>query len=72
MLKILAEHSASTLFHPKFFEARESKAVGQTFVQVKPIAQFADDVKLGYNVGTRGNGVDKPRWPEDLTTEVVA
>ena len=45
------------LFRPEFFEKRESKAVGHTFVQVKPIAQFQDgEVELRYNVGTRTNG----------------
>jgi len=39
---------------------------------VKPILNIkAGKVKLGYNVGTRGNGVDQPRWPEDLMTEIM-
>ncbi|TKA33944.1 hypothetical protein B0A54_15124 [Friedmanniomyces endolithicus] len=57
---------------PEFFERRVSKAVGREFVQVKPVARFADEVELGYHVGTRGNGVDRARWPEDLRTEIVA
>lgn len=69
----LKKHSSDKLFRPEFFEPRESKAVGHTFIQVKPIAQFKDgEVKLGYNVGTRGNGVDKAAWPEDLSVEVVS
>lgn len=72
MLGLLHKHDAKTLFKPEFFERRDSKAVGFEFVQLKPVAQFVDDVKLEYNVGTRGNGYDKPHWPADLRTEVVA
>ncbi|KAK5112725.1 hypothetical protein LTR62_003823 [Meristemomyces frigidus] len=72
MMALLAKHDKDTLFNPDFFEHRTSKAVGHTFVQVKPVARFADDVQLCYNVGTRSNGVDQARWPEDLRTEVVS
>jgi hypothetical protein len=72
MIGRLVKHSKDILFRPEFYEHRESKAVGHTFVQVKPIAQFKDGVKLGYNVGTRTNGVDKAQWPDDLRTEIVA
>jgi hypothetical protein len=71
MFAILGKHDSKTLFKPDFFENRESKAVGHTFVQVKPIARFKDGVDLGFNVGTRGNGVDAAKWPKDLRTEIV-
>ncbi|KAH9821974.1 CoA-transferase family III [Teratosphaeria destructans] len=71
MLDLIAKHDSDVIFNPAFFEQRRSKAVGHTFVQVKPIAQFADDVELAYNVGTRTNGVDQPRWPADLKTEII-
>ncbi|KAF8886798.1 CoA-transferase family III domain-containing protein [Infundibulicybe gibba] len=60
------------LFNPEFFEERENKALGVSVHTVKPILSFpGGNVKLGYNVGTRGNGVDEPKWPEDLLTEVI-
>ena len=71
MFEMLQKHDSETLYKPDFFERRMSKAVGHEFVQVKPVAQFKDDVQLKYNVGTRSNGVDAARWPEDLTTEIV-
>ena len=71
MFKSLAENVNETLYRPEFFERRKSKAVGREFLQVKPIAQFEDEVKLEYNVGTRSNGVDKPRWPDDLRIEII-
>lgn len=72
MLKLLQEHDAQVLFNPDFFEERKSEYLGATFVQVKPVAKFADGaVSLGFHIGTRGNGVDEPTWPDDLTVEVV-
>jgi crotonobetainyl-CoA:carnitine CoA-transferase CaiB-like acyl-CoA transferase len=61
------------LFDLDFFEIRVSKALGGLRMRVpKPVLQFPPGtVELGYNVGTRGNGVDQPRWPTDLSTEVV-
>ncbi|KAJ9620673.1 hypothetical protein H2204_012228 [Knufia peltigerae] len=57
----------------EFFENRESKALGGVTVRtVRPVIRFVDsEVQLKYNVGTRGNGRDAPRWPDDLMTEVV-
>lgn len=61
------------LFDLNFFEVRSSGALGGLKLRVpKPVLQFPPGtVTLRYNVGTRGNGVDQPRWPEDLNTEVV-
>ena len=28
-------------------------------------------VEGGFNVGTRGNGIDKPVWPDNLRVEIV-
>ena len=72
MLKLLYQHDAQTLFKPEFFEPRVSKMLDTTFIQIKPVAQFPNkEVELGYTVGTRGNGIDAPAWPKDLTVEVV-
>lgn len=60
------------LFRLDFFEIRESKALGIKLRVPRPVLQFPPGtVEPGYNVGTRGNGVDQPRWPDDLSTEVV-
>ncbi|KAF6823405.1 putative alpha methylacyl-CoA racemase [Colletotrichum plurivorum] len=70
--KLLYSHDVATLFQTHFFEPRTSAAVSGTFLVVKPIAQYKDQaVKLDYNVGTRGNGVDQPVWPADLSVEMV-
>ncbi|TQN64862.1 Succinyl-CoA--L-malate CoA-transferase beta subunit [Colletotrichum shisoi] len=72
MSKLLQDHDTKTLFQPQFFEMRASKAVDGTFWVVKPVLQFENGaVEMRYNVGTRGNGVDEPVWPADLSVEVV-
>jgi hypothetical protein len=72
-LHMLQTNSNDILFKPEFFEVRHSGAIGKDVKGVKPIVQYPDGmVELRYNVGTRGNGVDQPRWPADLMTEVVA
>ncbi|EGP91043.1 uncharacterized protein MYCGRDRAFT_65466 [Zymoseptoria tritici IPO323] len=72
MLGLLHEYDEKVLFNPDFFEEKHSKALGLTFVQPKPVARFEAEVELKYNVGTRGNAVDQPYWPKDLSVEVVA
>jgi hypothetical protein len=72
LLQMLHENSASVLFNPEFFELRHSGAIGKDVRCVKPIVRYPDgEVELRYNVGVRGNGVDQPKWPVDLMTEVV-
>ena len=72
MLKLLHQHDEKVLFNPSFFQQYRSEAVGVIISKVKPVAQFKDNVvQLGYNVGTRGNGVDQPIWPNDLTVEIA-
>lgn len=72
MAGLLCKHDAQTLFQPAFFDQRVSKALDTTFIQMKTVAQFPNkEVELSYNVGTRGNGVDQPVWPSDLSVEIV-
>ncbi|BCS23627.1 uncharacterized protein APUU_40071S [Aspergillus puulaauensis] len=72
MLKSLAQNSGNVLFRPEFFETRHSAAVDRYFKAVRPILNFpGKEVNLCYNVGTRTNGHDAARWPEDLRSEVI-
>lgn len=72
-LQMLQKNSKDVLFKPEFFEIRHSGAIGKDVRVVKPIVQYPHgQVELKYSVGTRGNGVDQPRWPEDLMTEVIS
>ena len=72
MMKILMTNGAKTLFQPSFFEIREARNLGQFFKAIKPVIQFPNqEVDLKYDVGTRGNGTDMPKWPEDLSVQIV-
>jgi len=73
---MLFKNSAAKLFKPSYFETRSADALdpgrGITMKIVKPVLKFPDGVvNLGFNVSTRGNGVDAPRWPENLNVEIV-
>jgi len=73
LFKKLTENPlGARIFNPDFFELRENKAIGFPIRTVKPILNFPGGiVELGYNVGSRGNGVDEARWPKDLLTEII-
>jgi hypothetical protein len=72
-LGMMMKNSRDILFKPEFFEKRRSEALGTDITAPKPVVHFPEGlVQLKYNVGTRGNGVDQARWPENLMTEVVA
>jgi len=73
MIKKLTESPlGARIFNPDFFELRQNKAIGVPIRTVKPILGFPEGtVELGYNVGSRGNGVDDARWPDDLLTEII-
>jgi hypothetical protein len=72
MLGMMAKNEKSPIRQTEFFEDREVKNLGTIIRTVKPILVFPGrEVELKFNVGTRGNGVDQPRWPENLLTEVV-
>ncbi|OQU97090.1 hypothetical protein CLAIMM_03086 [Cladophialophora immunda] len=60
-------------FRDEFFSVQRSKALNVDIRCVKPVLRYPHgEVELGFTVGTRGNGTDAPRWPEDLTIEVVS
>ncbi|PVI02687.1 CoA-transferase family III [Periconia macrospinosa] len=72
LIDLLHGHDEDILFNPDFFQTCRSAAIGVSIRKVRPVAHFKDDVvEMGYNVGTRGNGVDEPMWPKDLLTEIV-
>lgn len=70
---MIQQNAPGVIFNPGYFEDRESKALGIKIRTPKPVLKFPEGlVKPGYNVGTRGNGVDKPHWPQNLMEEIVA
>lgn len=73
MLGLLASDSKSPICQAEFYEDRKAENLGTKIRTVKPVLEFpGKEVELGFNIGTRGNGADQPRWPENLLTEIVA
>jgi hypothetical protein len=72
VMKTLFKNNAAQLFQPRFFEVRYSGAVDRHFKALRPVLSFPDkQVTPCFNIGTRTNGHDAARWPEDLRTEVI-
>lgn len=73
LIGMLVQNAGTTVMSPEWFEKRPSKNVGKDILSVRPILQFREgNVRPGYQVGTRTNGVDQPRWPKDLMVEIVS
>lgn len=71
-LAMIHKNSKDVLLRDEFFENRSCKNLGINIRTPRPILSFPNgEVKPGYNVGTRTNGVDQPRWPADLMSETV-
>ena len=65
--------NAPAVLDPEYFEDRKAEAMQCKIRCVKPVLQFpGKKVELRFQVGTRTNGVDQARWPEDLLIETVA
>lgn len=68
----MLKKTSPSLFNPSFFDTRQAANLGCSIRTVKPVLQFpAGLVQPGFQVGTRGNAVDAPRWPRDLLAETV-
>lgn len=68
----LLKDNSPALFSPDHFEDRANETLGVRVRTVKPILRFPEGlVQPGYNVGSRGNGIDLPKWPENLLSETV-
>lgn len=71
-LGMISQKHREILFRPDFLEDRPCPSIGYNIRTVKPILRYENgEVELKYNVGTRGNGVDKAYWPDNLMTEIV-
>jgi len=80
VMGMMFKNSSANLFKPNYFTeadaplGKDGKTVKKMKI-VRPVLQFTEvgsgKVELGFNVGTRGNGVDVPRWPQDLMVAVV-
>jgi hypothetical protein len=72
--KLREGEGGKILFKPEYFEDRSAPGIlgDKKFRHIKSVARWPKGtVEAGFNIGTRGNGVDAPRWPEDLSVEVV-
>jgi hypothetical protein len=72
LFQVMQKLSEQGAFPSEFFENRWCANLNLYVRTVKPILQFANGVvKPGFRIGTRGNGVDKPQWPDNLSNQVI-
>ncbi|QIX01062.1 hypothetical protein AMS68_006579 [Peltaster fructicola] len=72
MTETLNKGPGRAIFDPSHFTQYDVKNLGTAIRFVAPVLRFPDGpVEPGFQVGTRGNGIDKPHWPKDLSVEVV-
>ncbi|KAF7292887.1 Alpha-methylacyl-CoA racemase-1 [Mycena indigotica] len=76
-IQMLMRNAPGRIIRSDWLEDRQSSAIGVKVRTVKPIAEWEETadggqgVQSGFNVGTRGNGVDAAEWPDDLRVEIV-
>ncbi|KAK8060530.1 hypothetical protein PG996_010460 [Apiospora saccharicola] len=71
-LALVAQNSGKKLFRPEFFTQYRVKSIDKDIRIVAPVLRYPNgEVKPGFDIGTRTNGVDQPVWPDDLGVEVV-
>ncbi|KXN81823.1 Succinate--hydroxymethylglutarate CoA-transferase [Leucoagaricus sp. SymC.cos] len=70
-LKVFYEKK-TPVFYENYLEIRKNGALGVNIKTIRPILNFVEGVvEPGYNVGSRPNGTDVPKWPVNLLTEVI-
>ena len=59
-------------FFARYYATTAADGSRRAMRVVAPVLRFpGGEVRPGFDVGTRGNGRDDARWPDDLDVEVV-
>ncbi|KAK8042823.1 hypothetical protein PG994_013306 [Apiospora phragmitis] len=68
----LWQRNSSPLLQPEFFTQYHVKSIDRDLRIVAPVLRYPNgEVKPGFDIGTRTNGIDEPVWPDDLGVDVV-
>jgi hypothetical protein len=58
--------------NPAYYIIKHNKALNEDFRIVKDCIQWPPNtIDFDYRIGTHPNGMDQPRWPKDLSVEIV-
>ena len=72
ILGSLRNNSIDLFTNPAYYTIKHNNVLNADFRIVKDCIQWpTGSVDFDYCIATRPNGVDQPRWPNDLTVEVV-
>jgi hypothetical protein len=72
LLSILRKNHIDLFTNPAYFIIKHNKAMNADFRIVKNCIQWPEgSTNFDYHISTRSNGMDQPRWPNDLSVEIV-
>jgi len=71
-MKMLATTGSATIMKPEFFVTTIPEYIKKPVKVVAPVLKFPNgEVTPGYDISTRTNGVDQPRWPDNLGDQFI-
>jgi hypothetical protein len=72
MINSLRKNHIDLFINPAYYTIKYNNVLKKDFRIVKDCIQWPPgSVDFDYRIPTRGNGVDEPRWPKDLSVEIV-
>jgi crotonobetainyl-CoA:carnitine CoA-transferase CaiB-like acyl-CoA transferase len=72
VMDALRKNHIDLFTNPAYYTIKHNNVFNTDFRIVKDCIQWPPgSVDFDYRIGTRANGVDQPRWPKDLTVEIV-
>jgi hypothetical protein len=72
MMNSLRKNHIDLFTNPAYYTIKHNNVLKKDFRIVKDCIQWPQgSVDFDYRISTRGNGVDEPRWPNDLSVEIV-
>jgi hypothetical protein len=71
-LRALQKNHIDLFTNPAFYIIKHNKAMNEDFRIVKNCIQWPQgSINFDHHIGTHSNGTDQPRWPKDLSVEIV-
>ena len=71
-LSALKKHHINLFTNSAYYTIKHNKALKKDFRIVKDCIQWPQDsTNFDYHIGVRSNGMDQPRWPNDLSVQIV-
>ena len=71
-MRSLHQNHTDLFTNSTYYTIKHNKVLNEDFRIVKDCIQWpSDSIDSDYHIGAHANGTDKPRWPKDLSVEIV-